>query len=377
MGDKLANVLIVFMMIVIFGLGGMYYAKVVTGGKEVPESNSAIYNNELTYNVDQIGVNISNTVQKVVTEDNRTNLDISLDNTTNLYTKNPAGVGKGYYYSQLNEYSKVMYDAIANNTDKLKNGNSKIAINYDFSKVWNNGNGKDEIDACYADAVNALNIDRSDLFYIDLSRMSLIIKTTSTLFSTKYELYIDVDERYPNYYADGFSNRSQVESAISAVENAKNKVKQTLTGTDYDKIKTLHDWIVDYMYYDSSSAHKASVYGAFAEKKGVCEAYARVFKYILDDTGIENILVTGKATNSSGVTEDHMWNYVKLNGTWYAVDATWDDPVVIGGGTVSDQLKHRYFLVGSRELFKNHTERLTISASSKIFALPKLSTNNY
>ena len=124
--------------------------------------------------------------------------------------------------------------------------------------------------------------------------MSLIIKTTSTLFSTKYELYIDVDERYPNYYADGFSNRSQVESAISAVENAKNKVKQTLTGTDYDKIKTLHDWIVDYMYNDSSSAHKASVYGAFAEKKGVCEAYARVFKYILDDTGIENILVTGK-----------------------------------------------------------------------------------
>ena len=161
------------------------------------------------------------------------------------------------------------------------------------------------------------------------------------------------------------------------MENAKNKVKQTLTGTDYDKIKTLHDWIVDYMYYDSSSAHKASVYGAFAEKKGVCEAYARVFKYILDDTGIENILVTGKATNSSGVTEDHMWNYVKLNGTWYAVDATWDDPVVIGGGTVSDQVKHRYFLVGSRELFKNHTERLTISASSKIFALPKLSTNNY
>ena len=96
---------------------------------------------------------------------------------------------KIFEYSQLNEYSKVMYDAIANHTDKLKNGNSKIAINYDFSKVWNNGNGKDEIDACYADAVNALNIDRSDLFYIDLSRMSLIIKTTSTLFSTKYEFF--------------------------------------------------------------------------------------------------------------------------------------------------------------------------------------------
>lgn len=377
MGDKLANVLIVFMMIVIFGLGGMYYAKVITGGKEVPSSNSAIYDNQLPFNVDQIGVNTSNTVQKVGTEDNGTNFNILSDNTINIYSQNSVSTGKGYYYSQLNEYSKVMYDAIVNNIDKLKNGNSKITIDYDFSKVWNNSNGKDEIDACYADTVNALNLDRSDLFYIDFSRMSLIIKTTSTLFSTKYELYIDVDERYPNYYADGFSSRAQVESAIASVENAKNKIVQTLIGTDYTKVRTLHDWIIGYMYYDSSSIYKANIYGAFAEKKGVCEAYARVFKYILDDVGIENILVTGNATNSSGITEDHMWNYVKLNGIWYAVDVTWDDPVVMGGGTVSNEVKHRYFLIGSRELFKNHTEKLTISSSERIFALPKLSINNY
>lgn len=372
MGDKLANVLIVFMMIVILGLGGIYYAKVVSGGKEVPSSNSGIYRNT-PYDVDEIGTNTNNTVKKVVTEDNR----IPLSNTINITTPVPTQKGKGYYYSELNDYSKAMYDTIVNNVDKLKNGNAKIAIDYDFSKVWNNGNGKEDLEAYYSDAVNALNLDRSDIFYIDLSKMSLIIRTTSTLFSTKHELYIDVDERYPNYYADGFSSRAQVESAITAVENAKNKIKQSIVGTDYNKIKCLHDWIIDYMAYDSSSVHKANIYGALAEKKGVCEAYARIFKYILDDMGIENILVTGKGTNSSGVTEDHMWNYVKLNGIWYALDVTWDDPVVIGGGTVSDEVKHKYFLVGSRELFKNHTEKLSISSSGKVFTLPKLSTNNY
>ena len=51
-----------------------------------------------------------------------------------MYTKNPAGVGKGYYYSQLNEYSKVMYDAIANNTDKLKMEIQKLLLITTFQK---------------------------------------------------------------------------------------------------------------------------------------------------------------------------------------------------------------------------------------------------
>ena len=72
-----------------------------------------------------------------------------------------------------------------------------------------------------------------------------------------------------------------------------------------------------------------------------------------------------------------MWNYLKLDGLWYAVDPTWDDPVVLGGGTPSEETKHRYFLNGSQEFFKTHTERLTISSSGKIFSPPKLEIDNY
>ncbi len=139
----------------------------------------------------------------------------------------------------------------------------------------------------------------------------------------------------------------------------------------------MHDWLIDNLSYESTSSQRATVYGALVQKKGVCEAYARAYKCILDELGVENVLSIGSATNSSGITEEHMWNYVKLNGKWYAVDVTWDDPIVVGGGILRDEIKHKYFLLGSREFFKNHTEKLTISTSSKTFAPPKLDVNNY
>lgn len=44
------------------------------------------------------------------------------------------------------------------------------------------------------------------------------------------------------------------------------------------------------------------------------------------------IIVIGKATNTKGQTENHAWNYVQINEKWYAVDCTWDDPVIVGNG---------------------------------------------
>lgn len=72
-----------------------------------------------------------------------------------------------------------------------------------------------------------------------------------------------------------------------------------------------------------------------------------------------------------------MWNYVKIKGVWYAVDTTWDDPIVTGGGTIGYDVKHKYFLLGSDTLFKTHIEKHTISISEKTFTLPTLSKANY
>ena len=55
---------------------------------------------------------------------------------------------------------------------------------------------------------------------------------------------------------------------------------------------------------------------------------------------------------SSGSTSDHAWNMVRLEGEWYCVDPTWNDPV--GGERVSpnqwDQVHHPYFNVTSDDM---------------------------
>ena len=41
--------------------------------------------------------------------------------------------------------------------------------------------------------------------------------------------------------------------------------------------------------------------------------------------------------------EQHVWNYVQLDGNWYAIDPTWDDPQL-----VTAPARFHYFLVGSQ-----------------------------
>lgn len=281
-----------------------------------------------------------------------------------------------FYYNQLDNYAKAIYDAIANNIGNLKYGNYVMNIDYDFSNLLSQENGEKELDNSYNDAVNALNLDIPSLFYIDFSKMSLNIETSTNILGTKYKLYISTGKNV-NYYNSLFTSQEQVESAILQVENIKSQICNLSNGTEYEKVRRSHDWLIENMEYEASSNNRGNVYGALIEKKVVCEGYARVYKYVLDELGINNVLITGRATNSKGVTEDHMWNYVQVGGIWYAVDITWDDPIVQGGGMISTATKHKYFLIGSDELFKTHEEKRTISNSGKTFNLPLLNSFKY
>lgn len=69
--------------------------------------------------------------------------------------------------------------------------------------------------------------------------------------------------------------------------------------------------------------------GRAGDEGPVCEGYARAFKVLCDRLQLPCVLVDGLAKSESWETpEDHMWNYVCLNGGWYAVDVTWDDPFI-------------------------------------------------
>lgn len=97
----------------------------------------------------------------------------------------------------------------------------------------------------------------------------------------------------------------------------------------------------------------------------------------MNEIGVENTIVIGTATNSRNETESHAWNYVKLKENWYAIDVTWDDPILSGGGKLSNESRYQYFLKGSNTINKEHMPLGKFTEDGKIFKYPQLSIKDY
>ncbi len=282
-----------------------------------------------------------------------------------------------YYYDQLNNNAKIIYDALENNKDNLKKGNYTINLSTKFDSLLHSQDGERLLtDACQS-AWDAFTYDNPDTFYIELSKISLITEYTTIGKKTTYSVSIGPGDN-TNYFQEGFSSEEDVTNAINEIELIKSEIIGQVSGSDYEKISKIHDKLVDMIEYDTSlsKANIHNVYGSLKEKTCVCEGYAKAFKYIMDSLNIPCILVSGTATNTNGQTESHMWNYVKLDGNWYGVDVTWDDPIIIGG-SITNNIKHTYLCKGSSVFNKTHKINGQISQSGIVFVYPELSQTDY
>ncbi len=281
------------------------------------------------------------------------------------------------YYTQLDDYAKIMYQELEKNLDNMKSGTYNVQFGKTFDDLLHQENGEEILNQSFQLAINALNFDKPDLFYLDVSKIYLLTKIKTKLWATTYEVEIGSSQGQ-SYLNPSFADETQVEQAIRMVENEKQKIKVALSGNTENQIKGVHDYLVDQLDYDSSlSAENIyNIYGALINKYTVCEGYARSFKYLMDDLGIPCLIACGIAVNSSGEAENHAWNYVQMNGQWYAIDVTWDDPVIVGNGYVSKSVNYKYYLKGSDEFFTNHREDGNIVGNSN-FKYPILSPTNY
>lgn len=299
------------------------------------------------------------------------------ESNNNLNQNNVQNNIERYYYSQLNEHGKIIYDNIYNNMEKLQTGTFNIDFDKQFNELLQNENGKAILENAFQSSLNALIYDNPKLFYIDITKMYLYTETTTVVMKKTYRVYIGPEEG-KTYLAQGFNSEEDVKYALKQIEAIVENIKSSLTGTDYLKLKTIHNYLIDNIEYDKtiSQPNIFNIYGALVNKVTVCEGYAKSFKYILDGIGIKSMFICGVGTNSNGQSESHAWNYVKLNGMWYAVDVTWDDPLIIGGGSLTDSYRYKYFLKGSKEFYKDHIEDGNIVEGVK-FYYPVLNPDNY
>lgn len=323
--------------------------------------------------------NIENEVQQVQTNIAEPVLKVENNNPNVTETeRNTSQENNGYFYAQLGEEAKTIYRAIESHIEDMKTGNYTIDMGDTFQKLLEQENGSDKLEQAYQDAWDAINTDRVDLFYVDSSKVYLYTQQTTIWNYSTYTVSIGPAQN-SNYYTQGFTSKQMVEETFAQLENVRQSVISQLTGNTYQKISQLNNYLVDTITYDETlnRANTRNIYGALIEKQVVCEGYAKALKYVLDAIDIPCVLVSGTATNADGQTESHLWNYVQIEQNWYAVDSTWNDPVIVGGGSPTNAMKTEYLCKGQTTMQKDHTPNGKVSQKGMNFTYPTLSMQDY
>lgn len=156
----------------------------------------------------------------------------------------------------------------------------------------------------FKDAYWALLNSRPDLFYVSggFSYYHSGGKVTSFL---------------PEYKYSG----SDLKKRITAFNRGVAKVTDYANQADtaIGKLLLANDYLCVNFEYDTSY----SIYSPdemLSKGKGVCQAYMLLYRAVLNELGIRNDTATSDAMN-------HTWNMVYLDGSWYHIDVTWNDPL--------------------------------------------------
>lgn len=112
--------------------------------------------------------------------------------------------------------------------------------------------------------------------------------------------------------------------------------------TELLKEKKIHDLVCEKVEYDpyygtfKQNMYNQTVYSVFFTDTTVCAGYAQAIQLLCNAVGIDCGIVT---------SELHEWNIVRLDNTWYYVDATWDDLSVREAAELglNQEMGYKYF----------------------------------
>ena len=182
-----------------------------------------------------------------------------------------------------------------------------------------------------------------------------------TLYDNPKIYFVDSGCRYKYNASTGFvtavipeytvTDRNTINQTIKDIDEATEEIMLCLDEkmTDFEKIMAVHDYMVLHYEYDYTlSNHTITI---MTTKTGVCMSYALAFKHIMKELGIDCLYISSDPM-------DHAWNLVKIDGEWYHIDLTWDDP-----GAYYGQTRHEYALLSDYEI--QHLDKPHYSYDSK------------
>ena len=157
------------------------------------------------------------------------------------------------------------------------------------------------------------------------------------------------------------------------IDKFKNELNEELTNKEI--IKIIHDYICNNASYSfkedgtpDDSFYTHNILGIMTLNKGVCESYSETFKYLCNLLNINCVTAEGIGKTKKG-DEEHAWNVVNINDSWYFLDVTWNDSTN----------SYKYYCKSYQEMIKDHIPNNSESLSdgiNYIYNLPEISDSS-
>ena len=128
---------------------------------------------------------------------------------------------------------------------------------------------------------------------------------------------------------------SEYDTAVATVLKGVNP-----SWSEMEKALYFNDYLAANCEYDTTYS-RFSAYDALVGKKAVCQGYSLAYRELSAAVGISGSVVSSDSLN-------HAWNMVFINGKYYYVDVTWNDPI----GNYDGNAGHKFF-IKSAEYFRS------------------------
>lgn len=186
--------------------------------------------------------------------------------------------------------------------------------------------------------------DHPELFFVEgysYTKFTRGDETVSIQFSGTYSM----DEE------TALQRREEIEAAAAEILQGIGE-----DAGEYEKVKYVYDTVIQRTDYDINAPDNQNVYSVLVNRRSVCQGYAKAVQYLLNRMGVECTLVLGTVETGEG----HAWNLVKIDGSFYFLDATWGDASyrMDDGGMgqyAMPEINYDYLNVTTAELLKTHT----------------------
>lgn len=239
-------------------------------------------------------------------------------------------MGEDQIFGKISEY-KQFYDTYQGAVDAMAQGAYQLQTQINIAAY------KIPFDATAAKTLyTVLTRTHPELFYLggNYSYSGIYDPATSLWVISTVSLHWgkDVYDANHNYLGEAALSDTEVlqmrEEFRSRAQWFLDKVDASMS--DFDKALVLHDALVlNGSYLITGETYDMMVFG-----QARCYGYSECYSYLLAQAGVDTEIVESDAMN-------HQWNKVKIDGTYYHVDVTWDDPTPDRPGHV----EHTYFLL--------------------------------